>query len=794
VKARFGSLGLAAGTMLAMIGGFAAPAIAAPPAAAAPAGPVAAAAAVANGSWTVYHHDAAHTGYDSTQPQAITASAGWVSPALDGQVYTEPLVYNGLVYVGTLNNTAYALNQATGAVVWSRHLGTPQISGWQCGNVNPTGILGTGVIDVNHGTVYFVAFLARYLSYYLYALNLGTGAIVHTTLIKPTGFDWTIEQQRGALALSTDGTHVYVPFGGRAGDCGLYHGYVEGAPTAGGAVNEHYRTPSTGEGIWAAGGVVVDNATGHVFFATGNAMPTCSGAVTSDSVIRTAANLGSATFFQPSDWSANWCAPDLDLGSASPVVIGKNLMFMSGKYGSGFLLNPNNLGGRGGQLFRADVCHGIHSDATFGSFAYQSPYLFLECDGGGLVRLRVNTSTNTFSQCASSCASPSWTVGGSMTFGPPIVAGGVVWVIDINGTGLYGYSVETGAQVFHSASFGVRHFVTPSEAGGQVFVPSNTVVRSFNMVFGCKGVTVTPSPSSPQEVGTAVDIVANATGCPNATPSYEFWIRYPGSSLWQIAKPWSTTATFNWATGTLQAGQYRFSVWVKDSASANSYDAFDANTFYDLTYTPCTSVGVSASPPSPEMAGVAVTVNATTSRCPNPSYEFWILPPGASSWGTPAQAYSTSNSYSWSTTGLTAGTYRFSVWARDATSNFSYDAFNANFFFTVTAGCPSVAVSASPPGSASVGTNPVVITATAAGCLNPSPLYQFWIRRPGSTTWQIAQPYSTDNTFDWDTRTGYATGTYYFSVWVRDSSSAGTFSNSLGRYDAFNSSLAYGLS
>jgi len=56
------------------------------------------------------------------------------------------------------------------------------------------------------------------------------------------------------------------------------------------------------------------------------------------------------------------------------------------------------------------------------------------------------------------------------------------------------------------------------------------------------------------------------------------------------------------------------------------------------------------------------------SGCSNPLYQFWILAPGSSTW-TIVQAYSTSATFNWNTTALAAGTYRFSVWVRDATSS-----------------------------------------------------------------------------------------------------------------------------
>lgn len=456
------------------------------------------------GSWTTYHHDDAHTATDSAAPAltAIHPSAGWTEITLDGEVYAEPLIFNGLVFAATLNNTVYALDQRTGLVTWSTHVGAPQTSGWICGNISPTGILGTPVIDTAAGRIYTVAEIAGGTpTYHLFGLDLATGGIVLDTPLLPPGFDWKIQQQRGALALANG--YVYVPIGGRAGDCfdngAPYYGWVYAVPTSGASNVGIFRTPSGAESVWAAGGVVVDDSSQNVFFATGNAIP-CGGAAYSDSIIKANPTLTSTSIFQPLDWQANWCGPDSDLGSASPLLISPNLMFTAGKHGGGFLLNPMNLGGVDGQLFptpkpavysQADVCFGNTSDATFGSFAYQAPFVYLECDGGrGLVALSTNTATPSFSPCDSACAAPDWHAGSGLTFGPPIVAAGAVWVAN-DGGGLYAYNATTGAQIFHSAGFGVNRFVTPAEAGGQVLVPSHTVIKSFT--FGPGSVFTNPS-------------------------------------------------------------------------------------------------------------------------------------------------------------------------------------------------------------------------------------------------------------------------------------------------------------
>jgi outer membrane protein assembly factor BamB len=447
---------------------------------------------VANGSWTVYHHDDGHTGNDSSLAAVKSVTTGWTSAAMDGEVYAEPLISGGIVYAVTLNNSVYALNQSDGSVIWHRSLGTPETSGWACGNVAPMGILGTPVIDAAAGRIYVATFSSDDL-YRVIGLDLATGSTLLTTTIPVanstgTNFDWKIQQERGALALANG--YVYVPFGGRAGDCfdgsTPYYGWVVAVPTNGGSPL-FFKTPSGAESVWAAGGVVVDDSTHNIFFATGNAIP-CGGSTMSDSIVRTSPTLGSPTYFEPNDWQANWCSPDSDLGSASPVLISPALMFTAGKHGGGFLLNPANLGGVDGQLFptpkpatysQADVCLGNHSDATFGGFAYAAPFVYLECDGRGLVALDVNTGTPSFTPCGSGCGSPDWHTGGSTTFGPPIVAAGAVWVA--SGNGLTAYNALSGALIYQSPSFGVNRFVTPAEAGGQVFVPSHTVIRSFNL-------------------------------------------------------------------------------------------------------------------------------------------------------------------------------------------------------------------------------------------------------------------------------------------------------------------------
>src|SRR5260370_8103865 len=145
----------------------------------------------------MYHHDDAHTGTDPAAPAltAVHPSAGWTETALDEEVYAEPLIFNGLVFVATLNNTVYALDQMTGMVVWSTHVGPAQGGGWVCGNISPTGILGPPVIDTAANRIYAVAEIAGGTpTYPLSGLHPATGPTPPATPLLPSALHSNIPQ------------------------------------------------------------------------------------------------------------------------------------------------------------------------------------------------------------------------------------------------------------------------------------------------------------------------------------------------------------------------------------------------------------------------------------------------------------------------------------------------------------------------------------------------------------------------------------------------------------------------
>jgi uncharacterized protein YkwD len=361
-------------------------------------------------------------------------------------------------------------------------------------------------------------------------------------------------------------------------------------------------------------------------------------------------------------------------------------------------------------------------------------------------------------------------------------------VIDSTNGAVGSYLVARGGVILipqHPLQAGVKYTVALT-VNGVPYMWSFTV----GPFVGCPYVTESAAPPSPSAVGTAITVTATATACAN--PLYEFWTLAPGATSWQEVQPYSTTASFAWPTTGLATGTYSIAVWARDAASSglfgNSFGRWDSYAFISYTLQPhtCTGLGLSATPRTMAAAGTTVTFTATAACAdPSPVYQFWLLAPGASGW-TSVQAYSTANTWTWSTIGKAPGVYRVSAWVRDASSAGAYSNSSGSWdvasfsSYTVTT-CTVVSLTSAPAFSAGVGTS-VALTATAAGCPNPSPLYQFWLLAPGASGWTSVQAYSTANTWSGST-TGKAPGVYRVAVWLRDASSGGAYSNSSGSWD-----------
>ncbi len=400
------------------------------------------------------------------------------------------------------------------------------------------------------------------------------------------------------------------------------------------------------------------------------------------------------------------------------------------------------------------------------------------------VKYVVALNVNSVSYTWSFTVGPFWGVTAvTPGYGPP--AGRTA--VTITGTGFTGAtSVKFGTTA--AASFSVVNdttitAVSPAHALGIadviVTTPAGTsaVLSADQFVYAtpCTAVTLSAAPPSPSPSGTQVTFTGTAT-CPDPNPLYEFWAKWQGDSNWQLLQGYSTSNVYHWnSTGALGGTEY-FGVWARDATSPGigGYSLGRYDTFVSIPYTVtaghCASVTVSAAPASPVASGTPVTITGTASGCATPVYEFCARWQGTSTWQL-LQGYSSSNVYHWNSTGAAAATEHFGVWARDASSSAVNDTYASIPYSVTSQSCASVIVSANPTTTVHGTGAHVVITGVAAGCTNP--LYEFWARWQGSSTWQLLQGYSTNVTYNWNS-TGAPAGTEYFGVWVRDASSAAT--------------------
>ncbi len=407
---------------------------------------------VAPTDWPTYHHDNARTGVAPEFPSVGTPTVAWTTP-LDGAVYGQPLVVDGLVYAATENDTVYALDPGTGKARWTAHLGTPVPRGaLPCGDIDPLGITSTMVYDPATRLVFALAETTGG-HHTLYGLDAVTGAVKVTRAAEPPNGDPIAHQQRAALNLFNG--KVYISYGGLYGDCGKYFGSVVAVPTVGDAAATAYVMPtSRAAGIWAAGGAVVHN--GRLVYAAGNGESTA-GYDGSDSVIALTPDLQVADRFSPTTWPED-NAQDLDLGSMSPAVVG-DFVFSAGKRGTGYVLRGDQFGGVGGQVSQAEICK------AFGGSAVSGDVVYVPCTDGTRA-VRVDQSGQ--AQVLWHATVPAR--------GSPVLGGGAVWVVDYQGSLLDLLDPGTGA-VRQKLSIGpAPHFASPTLAGGQAYVGTMTGV------------------------------------------------------------------------------------------------------------------------------------------------------------------------------------------------------------------------------------------------------------------------------------------------------------------------------
>jgi polyvinyl alcohol dehydrogenase (cytochrome) len=326
-----------------------------------------------------------------------------------------------------------------------------------------------------------------------------------------------------------------IGFGGNDGDCAHYHGWLVAVSDTGTGALQSYQVGANsdnGGAIWGGGGGPVIDGSHAIYATTGNGFST-STYDHGDSIIKLDSSLRELDHYAPSTWASD-NGSDLDLGSDNATLVPGGLLFQSGKNGTGYLVRTatGQMGGTGSpnhpdpSAFHASIC----GPGSWGGAAYDNGKIYVPCGfpgggGGSVLALAYDQSQPSFKTI--------WS-GPPGATSPPIVAGGMVWLVSLEDNTLYGLNRDTGAVKHHFALSGPEHFTTPSAGGGRLFVADGDVVRAFVIAQLPKPVISITSPangatetSSPITVtGTVSDTVSIASVTVNgvrATLSNTTW-------------------------------------------------------------------------------------------------------------------------------------------------------------------------------------------------------------------------------------------------------------------------------
>jgi polyvinyl alcohol dehydrogenase (cytochrome) len=434
-------------------------------------------------SWTLYHGDLAGSGDASSVAAVDTTRPAWTTPALDGQLFGEPLVSSGRVYVATENDTLYALSSSTGSVIWSTHVGTPVPAGdLPCGDITPTvGITGTPAIDENRAEIYAVAeeLVDGRPVHVLVGVSTASGKVETTQNVDPSGSDPAALLERTGLTL--DAGSVVFAMGGNYGDCASYRGRVVAVSESGGLPRFFTVDAASGDSqgaIWMGGAAPAIDSNGNIWVGVGNGSVRTSSQAYDDSgsALELSSSLSLLQYFAPTNWPQN-NAHDLDM-SIAPALLSDGEVVLAGKSRIVYLLNGSDLGGIGGQ--QAALPSGCADDIDGGTAVVTST-VYLPCLAGVIAVEATRSPAALHIEWNSH-------VGG----GPPIAAGGLIWTISLTGT-LYGLDATTG-RVQQRASIGVpaNHFPTPSVGDGYLLAANAHHVVAFKTT----SATATTSPTS----------------------------------------------------------------------------------------------------------------------------------------------------------------------------------------------------------------------------------------------------------------------------------------------------------
>jgi hypothetical protein len=467
--------------------------------------------------------------------------------------------FKNVVFVATLNNTIYAYDADVNAEPYWQQNYTNKIApspNPDCVNCRPAfksdihpslcggsygdftgnmGIIGTPVIDTAQGTMYFVTKIVNpndgtidnhaYMNnikdeynytttgfhQYLHAIDITTGIekpnspveITATTTGTGDGqtspgivsFDPRRQFNRAGLALSQG--MVYIAFAAHC-DNNPSHGWLLAYSAATlTQVHSYNATPNDGRGgIWMSGTAPAVDATGYIYFTTGNSLDenrtsqnynTYTASATDplnrgESVIKLAPDLTMSSYFTPFNFIALNDA-DKDFPMQVMLLPNTNLAMTGCKDDSLYIFDRNNLGGfdpyKNNTKQRVNVQSSASMHSTFAYFGGPTAYAYQYSENSQLKAYPVSTNGLGTAITNTAIAGPSGYMGGFLSVssngGDP--ATGVLWA----------YQAINGCNANGSECHGLLHAINASDITKELWnseMNSTDVITVFNK-FSC---------------------------------------------------------------------------------------------------------------------------------------------------------------------------------------------------------------------------------------------------------------------------------------------------------------------
>ena len=502
-----------------------------------------------------YKNDLARTGQNLTETVLTRSNVNATSfgklhfLSTDGKVDAQPLYLSALtvggtthnvVFVATENDSVYAFDADSGAVLWhvSVLLAGESVSDlppYSCDQVTPTiGVTATPVIDRSagaHGVLYLVAMSKAGASNYhqrLHALDVTTGAEVfngpvdiaatYPVLGGTTTFDPAQYEERAALLLS-QGT-IYASFTSHC-DVPPYSGWIiaynQTTLARSAVLNVAPNSGGGGPAIWMSGGGPAADAAGNVYLLTANGAFETTLDVNGfpnqqdygNSFLKlsnTGGTLRVADYFTMFNEVAESSA-DIDLGSGGAMLLpdltdaagtARHLAVGAGKDGNIYVVNRDSMGkfNASGNNIWQQLTHVIgdgtgNSGGIWSTPAYYNGTVYYGPTGGNLsaftiTNAQLSTSVSSFSAVSFFYPGTAPAVSANGT------TNGIVWAHQNTSPAvLYAFDAgNLGHELYNSSQaaggrdqFGAGNkFITPTIADGKVFVGTTNGVAVFGLL------------------------------------------------------------------------------------------------------------------------------------------------------------------------------------------------------------------------------------------------------------------------------------------------------------------------